>query len=477
MNIPAQSEASCALSSDDFLSAAYSHADWIARYLERTRDCPVFPSSVQPGDVTRHLPAAAPDYAEPLEQIFDDFKDKIFPGLTLWNHPRFFGYFATSAPPASILAEFLCAAMNVNLMLWRTSPAATELEQVTLNWLRQWLGLGPEFFGIIYDTASIGVMQALAAAREMLDPDCRTRGMRPGLTVYVSEQTHNSSEKAALILGFGRDNIRRVPVDSEFRMQPALLEQAIERDKESGKIPCFIVASVGSTSTSAIESIEAMADIAERHGAWLHVDAAYAGSVAVVPQYRYILNGVERAHSLVLNPHKWLNVGLDCSVFYTRFPDILRRSVSLSAEYLTTPEDGEVINFNDYGLQLGRRFRALKLWYVMRAYGRHGIIALLQKSLDQAQLMKQLIEADPDFELAAPVPLSLVCFRHRGSNEFNQRLLAEINASGKAFLSHTVLNGQHVLRCAFGNYLTTEEDVRATWQLIRETALLCAANV
>jgi aromatic-L-amino-acid decarboxylase len=311
----------------------------------------------------------------------------------------------------------------------------------------------------------------------MLDPDCRTRGMRPGLTVYVSEHTHNSSEKAALILGFGRDNIRRIPVDSEFRMQPAMLEQAIERDKASGKIPCFIVASVGSTSTSAIESIEAMAGIAERHGAWLHVDAAYAGSAAVVPAYRYILNGAERAHSLLLNPHKWLNVGFDCSVLYTRFPDILRRSVSLAAEYLKTPEDDQVINFNDYGLQLGRRFRALKLWYVMRAYGRQGMIALLQKSLDQAQLLKQLIETDRDFEIAAPVPLSLVCFRHRESNVLNQRLLAEINASGKAFLSHTVLNGKHVLRCAFGNYQTTEQDVRATWQLIRETALLCATNV
>lgn len=475
MDTQAQREASCAISSDQFLSAAYSHADWIAHYLDHTRDYPVFPA-VQPGDVTRQLPKAAPEYAEPLEQIFGDFKDKIFPGLTFWNHPRFFGYFATSSTPPSILAEFLSAALNANLMLWRTSPAATELEQVTLSWLRQWLGLGPEFFGIIYDTASIGVMQAIAAAREMLDPECRTRGMKPGLTVYVSEHTHNSSEKAALILGFGRDNIRRIPVDSEFRMQPALLQEAIEQDKAAGKTPCFIVASVGSTSTSAIESVEAMADIAERHGAWLHVDAAYAGSAAVVPEYRHILNGTERAHSLVLNPHKWLNVGFDCSVFYTRFPDVLRRSVSLSAEYLKTPEDDQVVNFNDYGIQLGRRFRALKLWYVMRAYGRQGLIAMLQASIDQAQLLKQLIDADSDFEIAAPVPLSLVCFRHRGSNEFNQRLLIEINASGKAFLSHTILNGKYVLRCAFGNYMTTQDDVRAAWQVIRETALICIAN-
>jgi aromatic-L-amino-acid decarboxylase len=313
-------------------------------------------------------------------------------------------------------------------------------------------------------------MQAIAAAREMVDPECRTRGMRPGLILYVSEHTHNSSEKAALLLGFGRENIRRIPVDSEFRLQPALLAQAIEQDKAAGKTPCCIVVSVGSTSTSAIEPVEEIAALAERHGAWLHVDAAYGGSAAVVPEYRHILTGVERAHSLVVNPHKWLNVGMDCSVLYTRYPDILRRSVSLSAEYLKTPEDDSVVNFMDYGVQLGRRFRALKLWYVMRAYGREGIIALLRKSLRQAQLLKGLVENDLDFELCAPVPLSLVCLRHRRSNEFNQRLLADVNASGKAFLSQTILNGKYVLRCAFGNFLTTDDDVHETWQLIRETA-------
>ena len=453
---------------EDFRSAACLHTEWIANYLENTRDYPILPA-VQPGDIKCQLPASAPEHGEPLEQIFSDFKEKIFPGLTLWNHPRFFGYFSVSAPPPSILAEFLTSALNVNVMLWRTSPAATELEQVTLSWLRQWLGLSDEFFGIIYDTASIGVMQAIGAAREMLDPECRTRGMRPGLIVYVSEHTHNSSEKAALLLGFGSDNIRRIPVDSEFRMQPALLEQAIEDDKATGKTPCCIVASVGSTSTSAIEPVSDIADIAERHGAWLHVDAAYGGSAAVMPEFQHILQGAERAHSLILNPHKWLHVGFDCSVLYTRFPDILRRSVSLSAEYLKTPQDDMVVNFMDYGVQLGRRFRALKLWYVMCAYGRQGMIKLLRRSIHQAQLLKSLIEADADFEIAAPVPLSLVCFRHRGSNERNQRLLADLNASGKTFLSHTVLNGKYVLRCAFGNYLTTDDDVHQTWRLIRET--------
>jgi aromatic-L-amino-acid decarboxylase len=455
---------------DDFRHAAYAHADWIADYLDNTRHYPVFPA-VQPGDIKRSLPLSAPEHGEPFDQIFADFKDKIFPGLTLWNHPRFFAYFATSTPPASILADFLSAAMNANVMLWRTSPAATELEQVTLSWLRQWIGLSDNFFGIIYDTASVGVMHAIAASREKLHPEYRTQGMRPGLTLYISEQTHNSSEKAALLLGFGRDNIRRIPVDSEFRMQPALLEQAIESDLAQGKTPCCIVASVGSTGTSAIEPVPAIADIAERHNVWLHIDAAYGGSAAVIPEYRHILDGAERAHSLILNPHKWLNVGFDCSVLYTRFPDILRRSVSLSAEYLKTPEDDQVINYMDYGLQLGRRFRSLKLWYVMRAYGRLGMIDLIQRSIDQAQLLKSLIETDPNFEIAAPVPLSLVCFRHRHSNELNQRLMVHINNSGKAFLSHTILNGNYVLRCAFGNYLTTETDVHETWHLIQQAAL------
>jgi aromatic-L-amino-acid decarboxylase len=463
------------MSPDDFRESARIHADWIAEYLEHTRDYPVFPA-VSPGEIMKCLPSSAPENGETLEQIFTDFKEKIFPGLTLWNHPRFFAYFATSTPPASILADFLVAAMNANPMMWRTSPAATELEQLTLSWLRQWLGLPDEFFGITFDTASTGVMQCIAAAREMVRPEYRNEGMRPGLTVYVSEQTHNSTEKAALLLGFGRENIRRIPVDSQFKMQPALLEQTIQSDIAAGKTPCFIVASVGSTGTSAIEPVAAIADIADRYGAWLHVDAAYGGAAAVVPEYRYVLDGATRAHSLIVNAHKWLSVGFDCSVLYTRFPDILRRSISLSAEYLKTPEDDVAVNFMDYGLQLGRRFRGLKLWYVMRAYGRQGMIDLIKRSIDQAQLLKRLIEADADFEIAAPVPLSLVCFRHRDSNELNQKLLAALNDGGKVFLSHTVLNGKYVLRCAFGNYLTTDADVHETWELIKCAVKQCQTS-
>jgi aromatic-L-amino-acid/L-tryptophan decarboxylase len=457
------------MSPDEFRQAAYRHADWIADYLENVREYPVA-AAIAPHDLTAKLPAAAPEKGEPIEKIFADFQSTIFPALTLWNHPRFFAYFSVSSSPPSMLADFLAAAVNVNAMLWKSAPAATELEQVTLGWLRQWLSLDETFFGIIYDTASVGVMQAIGAAREWLDPGVRERGMSPGLTVYISEHTHSSAEKAAITLGFGRENVRKVPVDDCFRMRGDLLEQAIRDDIARGKRPCCIVASIGSTSTSAIEPIPEIADIAERYKVWLHVDAAYGGPAAVLPEMRHILNGVERAHSLVLNPHKWLYVSIDCSVLYTRFPAIFRQASALGAEYLRTAEDERVVNYMDNGVQLGRRFRALKLWYVFRYYGREGVIALLREALRLAQLLKSLVESDGGFELSAPVPLSLVCFRHRAGDDFNRRLLEQINASGKAFLSHTVLHGKFVLRFAIGNFQTDEADILETWKLIRETS-------
>ena len=460
------------MSPEEFRQAAHAHADWIAQYFEHVRDYPVLPA-VQPGDVVAKLPTAAPERGEPIEQIFADFQETIVPALTLWNHPHFHAWFSNSASPPSILAEFLTAAMNVNAMLWKSSPAATELEQVTLSWLRQWLGLQDRWFGIIYDTASVAVMQAIGAAREWIAPEYRIKGMQRGLTVYVSEHTHSSSEKAAITLGFGQENVRRIPVDEQFRMRPELLEQAIKDDLAAGKRPCCIVASVGSTSASAVEDVPAIADIAERYKAWLHVDAAYAGPAAIVPEMRHLLKGVERAKSLVLNPHKWLYVSVDCSVLYTSMPEMFRRASSLSAEILKTPEDDRVVNFNDYGMQLGRRFRALKLWYVFRYYGREGIVEMLRESLRLAQVLKALVEADGEFEVSAPVPLSLVCFRLKSSDEVNRQLLAEINASGKVFLSQTLLNGKFVLRFAIGNHQTNETDIRESWQVIQQ----CAAKL
>ncbi len=457
------------MSPDEFRQAAYRHADWVADYLENVRDYPVA-AAFAPHDLIAKLPAAAPEEGEPIEKIFADFRSMIFPALTLWNHPRFFAYFSVSSSPPSMLADFLAAAVNVNAMLWKSAPAATELEQVTLGWLRKWLLLDETFFGVIYDTASVGVMQAIGAAREWLDPGIRETGMAPGLTVYISEHTHSSAEKAAITLGFGRENVRKIAVDDCFRMRADLLEQAILYDLARNKRPCCIVASVGSTSTSAIEPIQEIADVAERYQIWLHIDAAYGGPAAVVPEMRHILNGVERAHSVILNPHKWLYVSIDCSVLYTRFPEVFRQASALGAEYLRTTEDDQVVNYMDYGVQLGRRFRALKLWYVFRYYGHDGVIALLREALRLAQLLKTLVESNSDFELSAPVPLSLVCFRHRAGDEFNRRLLAEINASGQAFLSHTVLHGKFVLRFAIGNFQTNETDILDTWELIQKTS-------
>src|SRR5271165_3553496 len=462
------------MSPDEFREAGYQHIDWIASYFERVRHLPVLPN-VAPGELAARLPVSAPECGEPIEQILKDFDYSIFPGLTLWNHPRFFAWFANSSSPPSILAELLIAAMNVNVMLWKSSPSATELEQVTLSWLRQWLQLSESFFGIIYDTASVGVLQALGAAREWKDPECRVKGMKPGLTVYTSEHTHSSSEKAAITLGFGQENVRKIGVDQRFRMRPELLEEAIVSDLEGGKTPCCVVATVGTTSTASIDPVPEIASIAERYGIWLHVDAAYGGPAAIVPEMRHILDGAERAHSLILNPHKCLFVSMDCSVLYTRFPDVFKRASSLSAEYLKTAEDSRVVNYNDYGVQLGRRFRALKLWYVMRYYGHQGVIALLRESLRLAQFLAARIQENPDFELSAPVVFSLVCFRHKGSNGVNQRTMQAVNETGHAFLSHTVLDGQFVLRFAIGNMQTNEDDIQSTWDLIARTAAREAA--
>jgi len=345
-----------------------------------------------------------------------------------------------------------------------------ELEQVTLGWLRQWLGLPAEFFGEIFDTASVSSLHAIAAAREMADPDVRERGAQPGLVLYCSEQAHSSIEKGALVLGIGRQHIRKIAVDAEFRMRADALEQAIERDRAAGLRPFCIVATAGTTSTTSVDPLEAIADIAERHGLWLHVDAAYAGAAAMLPEKRPLFRGWERAHSIVVNAHKWLFTPLDLSAFYCRRPDVLRRTFSLTPEYLRTAEDPRAINLMDYGVPLGRRFRALKFWFVLRRLGRQGIIEALRAHIGWAGELAEWIDEDSRFERVAPVPFSVVCFRLRGGDEENRRLLERINRSGRFFLSHTELNGRYVLRIAIGNLGTTREDVRQAWELIQRTA-------
>ena len=463
------------MSPEEFRAAAHQTVDWIADYLRDAGQLPVSPD-VQPGALIDRLPSAAPEQGEPIETILRDFRELIMPGITHWNHPRFLGYFAVSASGPGILGEMLAAALNVNHMLWKTSPAATELEQVTLGWLRQWLGLPPEFFGIIHDTASTGTMHAILAAREVAAPGIRKTGEFPALTLYASEHAHSSVDKGALALGVGLANVRHVPADAQFRMRADALESMIEEDLARGKKPFCVVATVGTTSSASIDPVPEIAAIARRHGLWLHVDAAYAGSAAMLEEYRYILHGAELADSLVVNPHKWLFTPVDISALYTRRPDVLRRAVSLedAPPYLDAADQDRAVNLADYSLALGRRFRSLKLWFVLRSFGREGIAEVLRRHIRIAKDVGVRIAQHPDFELAAPVVFSLVCFRYRGSDADNRALLEKVNHSGEALLSGTTLNGRFVVRMAIGNLATGEADVVRVWELVQRSVL--AAN-
>ncbi len=451
-------------------------ARWIDDYYADPRRYPVL-SRARPGDLHRALPAHAPESGEPFERIFADFEDIVVPGITHWNHPRFFAYFAISAAPIAVIADALAATLDVNAMLWRTSPAATELEEVTLEWLRRLLGLDDAFRGIVYDTASIGGFTALAAAREALDLGIRERGMAGRadlavLRVYVTEHTHSHIEKAAIALGVGRDNVVRVPVDDAFAMQPDALDRTIEEDCVLGRSPMCVVATVGTTSTTSSDPVPAIAAVARRRGVWLHVDAAYAGSAAILPEMRSLLAGCEHADSLVVNPHKWLFVPIDLSVLYVREPEVVRRAFSLVADYLTT-SDGDVRNYMDYGLQLGRRFRALKLWFVLRHYGAEGIRMRLRAHIALAQEFAGWVAAEPGWEILAPHPLSVVCFRYAPAgvaperlDALNLKLVDDANATGEIFISATRLHGRVAIRLAIGNERTTRDDVAAAWKVL-----------
>jgi aromatic-L-amino-acid decarboxylase len=452
---------------EEFRRAGHQVVDWIADYLAGVGEYPVLPNA-QPGEVADALPAHAPESGEPMERILEDFRTIVVPGMTHWNHPRFFAYFAISGSGPGILGEMLSAALNVNGMLWRTSPAATELEQVTLGWLREWIGLPPEFFGIIYDTASVSTMHAIAAARERAAPEVRRQGVSGSLVLYTSEQSHSSVEKGAIALGIGQDRVRQVPVNQRFEMRADVLARLVEEDIAAGRKPFCVVATAGTTSTTSVDPIPEIADIAGRHGLWLHVDASYAGSAAIAPEYRDTLRGAERADSLVMNPHKWMFTPVDISAFYTRHPEVLRQAFSLVAEYLKTPD--RAVNLMDYGVQLGRRFRALKLWFVMRYFGRERIAAMIREHCEFARRFAARLEEDGRFEILAPVRFSVVCFRMKGSEERNRALLEAINASGLAFLSHTVLNGTYTLRLAVGNVRTTWQDIQRVWDFIRTRA-------
>ncbi len=454
---------------EDFRRAAHEAIDWIADYLEHSRRYPVLPR-IHPGELIDALPKSAPEQGEPFQVMLRDFEQQILPAVTHWNHPRFMAYFACTGSAPAVLGEMLAAALNTNGIHWLTSPAVAELEQVTLGWLRQWLGLPEEFFGIVYDTASVSSMHAIAAARDMAAPEARVNGSRPNLVLYTSEQSHSSIEKGAIALGVGQKNVRKVAVDDQFRMRPDALRELIVADYGAGLRPFCVVATVGTTSTTSVDPVAAIADIAEKYNLWMHIDAAYAGAAAILPEHRHILAGAERAHSLVINAHKWLFTPIDLSAFYTRRPDILRRAFSLIPEYLRVKaqQDPRAVSLMDYGVPLGRRFRALKFWFVLRYFGREGIQRLLRAHIAWAQEFAAWVDADARFERVAPSPFSVVCFRYKGSDEENRALLEKVNAGGQVFLSHTELHGQYVLRVAIGNLATTREDVCAVWEIIRE---------
>jgi aromatic-L-amino-acid decarboxylase len=454
---------------EDFRKNAHAAVDWIADYLAHVREYPVLPR-VAPGDLIDALPRSGPDHGQSYEDILRDFANVVLPAVTHWNHPGFLAYFGCTGSTPAVIGEMLSAALNTNGLHWKTSPAIAELERVTLDWYRQWMGLPDDYFGIIYDTASVSSMHAIAAAREMADPDARTTGCLPKLTLYTSEQSHSSIEKGAIALGIGQRNVRKIPTDSEFRMRPTALRSAIEQDIKAGMKPFMIVATVGTTSTTSVDPVAPIADLAAEFNCWLHIDAAYAGSAAVCPEFQWIFKGAERAHSIVANAHKWLFTPVDLSAFYTRKPEILRRAFSLIPEYLRPQEDPRAINYMDYGVPLGRRFRSLKFWFVLRYFGREGLQQLIRSHVGMAQEFAGWIDAHPQFERVAPVPFSVVCFRFKGTDEQNHAILEAVNDTGKVFLSHTSLNGQYVMRVAIGNLGTTRQDVKLAWELIQQAA-------
>ncbi len=450
---------------EDFRRAGHETVDWIAQYLSNVSEMPVL-AQTKPGQLLDALPLSAPEKGEPFDAILRDFDRLVMPAVTQWNHPRFFAYFACTGSTPAILGEMLAAALNTNGLHWKTSPAVAELEQRALAWLRQWIGLSDEWFGIVYDTASTSSMHAVVCAREMVDPQARTAGSSNDLVLYTSDQAHMSIEKGAIAVGVGQNNVRKVPSDAEFRMRADALAHMVEEDKQAGRRPFCVVATVGTTSSTSIDPVPQIAGIAEKHGMWLHVDAAYAGAAAILPEHRHILDGADRAHSLVFNAHKWMFTPIDLSAFYTRRPDILRRAFSLTPDYLKTQDDPRAHNLMDYGVPLGHRFRALKLWFVMRYFGRERIEAMLRQHIQWAKDFAALVDSHPRFERTAPVTLSVVCFRYKGSDEENKAIMEKVNASGRVFMASTVLHGRLTLRLAIGNMETTWPDVQEAWELL-----------
>ena len=459
-----------------FKRFGYEFIDWLSEYFDEIEKFPVM-SKIEPGGVRLRLPADPPLQGEPMDQIFEDFKKIILPGITHWQHPSWFAYFPANNSPPSILAELLTAGLGAQCMIWQTSPAAAELEEVVLEWLRKMLGLPEGMEGVIQDTASTASLCALLTAREKATNfKANRKGFRDPLVVYASEETHSSIEKGVKIAGYGKENLRYIETDEAFAMIPEKLEQAVVQDKENGLQPACVVATLGTTSSTAIDPLEAVGKICRRHGLWLHVDAAFAGTAAILPEKKEMLEGAEYMDSFVFNPHKWMFTNFDCSAYFVRDPGALIRTFEIHPEYLKTGHDARVKNFRDWGIQLGRRFRALKLWFVIRSYGVEGLQKMVREHIRLAQLFKEWVEEHQLFELMAPVNVSLVCFRMndgRAEEELhalNRKLLESLNQTGKIYLTHTSLRRKYVLRMAIGSRMTEEKHLHAAWKLILSKA-------
>lgn len=469
------------MSPDEFRKYGYQLVDWIADYFENIEEYPVL-AKINPGDVKSKLPKSPPLKPQKLEEVYSDIDKIIMPGMTHWNHPKFMAYFNSTASGPGVLAELLSAAFNINGMLWKSSPASTELEEVVMDWLRQMIGLPENFWGIIYDGGSASTLHGIAMAKEAIEGNqFRLKGMigeKKGkrLRLYQSEHAHSSVEKAALTLGIGVEGVRKISVDKNFSMIPSELKKAIDEDIKNEWLPFCVVGTVGTTSSTAIDPIPEIAKICKEENLWLHVDAAHAGSAAILPEMRYILNGCEEADSFYFNPHKWMFVPIDVSAFFTKHPGILKSTFSLTAEYLKTEHDTKAKNHMDYGLQLGRRFRSLKLWFLIRYFGVEGLQNIIREHLRLAKLVEGWVKDSELFELTAPVNLSTICMRavpksiqsEDELNNFNERLLEKINESGEFFLTHTKLNGKFTIRIVISGIRTTEKHVRGVWEHIKK---------
>ena len=464
----------------EFRKNAHRLADWMADYLETLETRRVSPD-LRPGDVKKLLPAHPPESAVGFEEVMADFERIVLPGMTHWDHPNFFAYFPGDHSPASILAEMLTAAMGAQCMSWNTSPAATETEQAMMEWLRQMVGLPDSFTGVLQDTASSATLVAMLEARERATNFryAREGAAAPGadkLVVYASREAHSSIDKAVRLAGLGETRLWKIPTDANFAMKVEELAEAMAADVAAGMIPCAVVATVGTTSSTGVDDVAAIAKVARQHGAWLHVDAAYAGSAAILPELRPQFRGWEEADSVVFNPHKWLFAQFDCSAYFVKDPGHLIATCGANPEYLKWSADDQVANFRDWGIPLGRRFRALKLWFVIRDFGVEGLRNVLREHIRLAALVRRWVEETPGWEVLAPNPFGLVCFRYRPKgmaaddpavDTLNRELLARVNASGKALLTHTTLKGKYAIRWSIGSLQVEERHVRSTWDLLK----------